>query len=65
MYSIPGLNDSVFQEDLLEAEGEVTRLGSQRKQVIQQKEDVETLLSKLQEERGKVSDIIRQEFADR
>ncbi|XP_031573058.1 centrosomal protein of 131 kDa-like [Actinia tenebrosa] len=54
-----------LKEQLLEAEGEVTRLRSQHKQITHQKEDVEKVLSKLQEERGKVADIIRQEFADR
>ena len=49
----------------MEAEGEVTRLRSQVSQITRQKEDVERVLEKLQEERGKVADIIRQEFADR
>ncbi|XP_020895169.1 centrosomal protein of 131 kDa isoform X2 [Exaiptasia diaphana] len=53
------------KERLLEVEGEVTRLRSQVNQITKQKEDVERVLEKLQEERGKVADIIRQEFADR
>ncbi|KAK6170509.1 hypothetical protein SNE40_018889 [Patella caerulea] len=51
--------------EMAEVEGENARL----KVVIKQKDreiaDTKKLIEKLQEERGKVSDIIRQEFADR
>ena len=46
-------------------EGECSRLRSLFKQKGQETEDLDRVVKRLQEERGKVSDIIRQEFADR
>ena len=55
----------MFQERLTEVEGECSRQRSLLKQKEREVEDVERVTKRLQEERGKVSDIIRQEFADR
>ena len=46
-------------------ENEVIRLRSQVKQKDQEIVDVKKLTDQLQNERGKVTDIVRQEFADR
>lgn len=53
-----------MKERLTEVEGECSRYRSLLKQKEQQVDDVEKVTKRLQEERGKVSDIIRQEFAD-
>ena len=55
----------MLQERLTEVEGECSRQRSLMKQKEQEVEDMEKVTMRLQEERGKVSDIIRQEFADR
>lgn len=54
-----------WQERLTEVEGDCSRHRSLLKQKEQEVEDMEKVTKRLQEERGKVSDIIRQEFADR
>lgn len=46
-------------------EGENARLKSLLKQKDDEMEDIDKVTKRLQEERGKVADIIRQEFADR
>ena len=46
-------------------EGESARLKSMLKQKDGEMEDIDKVTKRLQEERGKVADIIRQEFADR
>ena len=46
-------------------EGESARLKSMLKQKDDEMEDIDKVTKRLQEERGKVADIIRQEFADR
>ena len=46
-------------------EGENARLKSMLKQKDDEMEDIDKVAKRLQEERGKVADIIRQEFADR
>ena len=46
-------------------EGEGARLKSMLKQKDDEMEDIDKVAKRLQEERGKVADIIRQEFADR
>ena len=48
-----------------ELENETIRLRSDRKMKEQELLDNQKLTTRLQEERGKVTDIIRQEFADR
>ncbi|KAK2557238.1 Centrosomal protein of 131 kDa [Acropora cervicornis] len=48
-----------------EVEGENARLKSMLKQKGDEMEDIDKVAKRLQEERGKVADIIRQEFADR
>lgn len=50
---------------LSEVEGENARLKSMLKQKDDEMEDIDKVAKRLQEERGKVADIIRQEFADR
>ena len=46
-------------------EGEGARLKSMLKQKDDEMEDIDKVAKRLQEERGKAADIIRQEFADR
>ena len=53
------------QARLSEVEGENARLKSWLKQKEEEVEDIDKVTKRLQEERGKVADIIRQEFADR
>ena len=48
-----------------EVDGENARLKSLLKQKDDEMEDIDKVTKRLQEERGKVADIIRQEFADR
>lgn len=50
---------------LSEVEGENARLKSMLKQKDEEVEGIDKVAKRLQEERGKVADIIRQEFADR
>ncbi|XP_073245130.1 centrosomal protein of 131 kDa-like isoform X1 [Porites lutea] len=50
---------------LSEVDGENARLKSLLKQKDGEMEDIDKVTKRLQEERGKVADIIRQEFADR
>ena len=63
------LNGPVFvillQARLSEVEGENARLKSMLKQKDDEMEDIDKVAKRLQEERGKAADIIRQEFADR
>ena len=54
-----------LKEAVEEKENECLRLKSENKQKTQELVDVKNLTDRLQEERGKVTDIIRQEFADR
>lgn len=54
-----------IQGRLSEVEGENARLKSMLKQKDDEMEDIDKVAKRLQEERGKVADIIRQEFADR
>ena len=54
-----------LKERVEELENECIRLKSERKSKDQELIDNQKLTSRLQEERGKVTDIIRQEFADR
>ena len=56
---------SQLKETVEEKENEYLRLKSENKQKTQELVDVKNLTDRLQEERGKVTDIIRQEFADR
>lgn len=56
---------SQLKETVEEKENECLRLKSENKQKSQELLDVKNLTDRLQEERGKVTDIIRQEFADR
>ena len=56
---------SQLKEAVEEKENECLRLNSENKQKTQELVDVKNLTDRLQEERGKVTDIIRQEFADR
>ena len=56
---------SQLKETVEEKENECLRLKSENKQKSQELLDVKNLTERLQEERGKVTDIIRQEFADR
>lgn len=65
-------SEKVYQERYSQAkeksndlENEVIRLRSQVKQKDQEIIDVKKLTDQLQNERGKVTDIVRQEFADR
>ena len=46
-------------------ENECIRLRSDRKSKEQELVDNQKITTRLQEERGKVTDIVRQEFADR
>lgn len=55
----------LIQGRLSEVEGENARLKSMLKQKDDEMEDIDKVAKRLQEERGKVADIIRQEFADR
>lgn len=55
----------LLQARLSEVEGENARLKSMLKQKDDEMEDIDKVTKRLQEERGKVADIIRQEFADR
>ena len=55
----------LFQGRLAEAEGEQQRMKVVIKQKEQEIDDVKQLSEKLHKERDYVSDIIRQEFADR
>ncbi|XP_048575628.1 centrosomal protein of 131 kDa isoform X2 [Nematostella vectensis] len=54
-----------MKERLTEVEGELSRQRSLLRHKDTQQQDSEQTLTRLQEERGKVADIIRQEFADR
>ena len=54
-----------LQARLSEVDGENARLKSLLKQKDGEMEDIDKVTKRLQEERGKVADIIRQEFADR
>lgn len=56
---------STMKERVEEMENICIRLKSAAKQKEQEVIDMKKLSDRLQEERGKVSDIIRQEFADR
>ena len=55
----------LIQGRLSEVEGENARLKSMLKQKDDEMEDIDKVAKRLQEERGKVADIIRQEFTDR
>ena len=55
----------LLQARLSEVEGENARLKSMLKQKDEEVEGIDKVAKRLQEERGKVADIIRQEFADR
>ena len=55
----------LIQGRISEVEGENARLKSMLKQKGDEMEDIDKVAKRLQEERGKVADIIRQEFADR
>ena len=55
----------MLQARLSEVEGENARLKSMLKQKDEEVEGIDKVAKRLQEERGKVADIIRQEFADR
>ena len=55
----------LLQARLSEVEGENARLKSMLKQKDEEIEGIDKVAKRLQEERGKVADIIRQEFADR
>lgn len=50
---------------MVDLEGEVTRLRSLLRQREQEVENIGSVASKLSQERDNVSDIVRQEFADR
>ena len=54
-----------FKEKSTELEEEVSRLKSLLKNEERKMDDLNKLTKQLQEERGQVVDIIRQEFADR
>lgn len=54
-----------IQARLSEVDGENARLKSMMKQKDEEVEGIDKVAKRLQEERGKVADIIRQEFADR
>ena len=54
-----------MKERLSNVENESIRMRSQVKQKEQELEDTRKLTDQLQHERGKVTDIVRQEFADR
>ena len=54
-----------LKEKSNDLENEAIRLRSQVKQKDQEILDVKKLTDQLQNERGKVTDIVRQEFADR
>lgn len=54
-----------IQARLSEVDGENARLKSTLKQKDEEVEGIDKVAKRLQEERGKVADIIRQEFADR
>ncbi|XP_057311597.1 centrosomal protein of 131 kDa-like [Hydractinia symbiolongicarpus] len=56
---------STMKERVEDMENTCIRLKSEAKQKEQEVIDMKKLTDRLQEERGKVSDIIRQEFADR
>ena len=56
---------SLCQARLSEVEGENARLKSMLKQKDEEVEGIDKVAKRLQDERGKVADIIRQEFADR
>lgn len=56
---------SFYQARLSEVEGENARLKSMLKQKDEEVEGIDKVAKRLQDERGKVADIIRQEFADR
>lgn len=56
---------SQLKETVEKKENECLRLKSENKQKSQELLDVKNLTDRLQEERGKVTDIIRQEFVDR
>ena len=55
----------LLQARLSEVEGENARLKSMLKQKDEEVEGIDKVAKRLQDERGKVADIIRQEFADR
>lgn len=54
-----------MQYQLTEREGDVTRLRTQLRQREQEVEEVNEVASRLSKERDRVTDIVRQEFADR
>lgn len=54
-----------IKEKSNDLENELIRLRSHLKQKEQEVLDVKKLTDQLQSERGKVTDIVRQEFADR
>ena len=56
---------SRLQARLSEVDGENARLKGTLKQKDEEVEGIDKVAKRLQEERGKVADIIRQEFADR
>ena len=53
------------QEELVVAQGEVTRLRSLLRQKESEVEQTNEVVTKLNRERDNISDIVRQEFADR
>lgn len=59
------ISNFISQARLSEVEGENARFKSMLKQKDDEMEDIDMVAKRLQEERGKVADIIRQEFADR
>ena len=56
---------SRLQSEVVELEGEVTRLNSLLRQKEREVEQVSQVASKLTNERDNVADVVRQEFADR
>lgn len=54
-----------LQSEVVELEGEVTRLNSLLRQKEREVEQVSQVASKLTNERDNVADVVRQEFADR
>ena len=53
------------QSQVVEMEGEVTRLNSLLRQKEREVEQVSQVATKLTSERDNVADVVRQEFADR
>ena len=65
IYNVILVITPILQSQVVEMEGEVTRLNSLLRQKEREVEQVSQVATKLTSERDNVADVVRQEFADR